>query len=70
MKDNVIFYRPYNNFGLEGYYIPVRNTFNNHIEKEFIPKEAKDLYQNTFGEKIITDKEFLDWYATNAKNFK
>jgi hypothetical protein len=70
MKDNAVFFKPYNNYGLEGYYIPVRNTFNNHIEKEFIPMEAKDLYQNTFGEKIITDKEFLDWYSTNAKNFK
>lgn len=70
MSEEIVFYKPYSKYGLEGYYIPVRNSFNNHIEKEFIPKEAKDLFQSKFGQKIITDREFLEWYSANAKNFK
>jgi hypothetical protein len=69
MKQEIIFFKPYNSYGLEGYYIPVRNSFNNHIEKEFLPTGAKELFENTFGQKIITDEEFLDWYSENAKNF-
>jgi hypothetical protein len=70
MKQEMIFFKPYSKYGLEGYYIPVRNSFNNQIEREFLPMEAKELYQNTFGQDIITDQEFLDWYARNTKNFK
>jgi hypothetical protein len=70
MKQEMIFFKPFNKFGLEGYYIPVRNSFNNHIEQEFLPEEAKELYLNTFGQEILTDQEFLDWYCRNTKNFK
>lgn len=63
------FYKMYSKFGLEGYYIPVRNTFNNCIEREFIPAEARDLYEQQFGSEVISDKEFLDWYTENSKSF-
>jgi hypothetical protein len=70
MKKSAIFFVPYSKQGLEGYYIPVRNTFNNQLEKEFIPTKAKSFYEERYGEKIISDKEFLDWYSENALKFQ
>jgi hypothetical protein len=69
MKQETIFFKPYSKLGLEGYYIPVRNSFNYKIEREFIPKKAKEVYENSFGQKIIGDQEFLDWYSENAEKF-
>jgi len=69
MKKTGSFYKLYNKHGLEGYYVHVRNSFNNCIEQEFIPAKAKDLYEKTFGTNIISDKEFLDWYSANAEKF-
>jgi hypothetical protein len=70
MKQNMIYFKPYNKYGLDGYYVPVRNTFNNKIEREFIPKEARGLFEAKFGQNIISDQEFLDWYTANARNFQ
>jgi hypothetical protein len=70
MKKEMNYYKLYSKYGLEGYYIPVRNTFNNNIEREFIPLKAKDFFEKKFGERLITDQEFLDWYTENAVNFQ
>ena len=70
MKKERNYYKLYSKFGLEGYYIPVRNTFINNIEREFIPMEAKGLFEEKFGDKVITDEEFIDWYSENAVDFK
>jgi hypothetical protein len=70
MKQVIIFYKPFKKYGLEGYYIPVRNSFNNQIENEFIPLKAKDLFEAKYGQKIISDQEFLDWYSENAQKFQ
>jgi hypothetical protein len=70
MKKSAIFFMPYSKHGLEGYYIPVRNTFSNQLEQEFIPLKAKGLYEARYGEKVITDQEFLDWYSENAQKFQ
>ena len=64
-----IFFKPYNKLGFEGYYIPVRNSFNNQIEKEFIPLKAKEIFELKYGQKIISDQEFLNWYSENAQKF-
>jgi hypothetical protein len=69
MKQKNRFFIPFNMNGLEGYYINVRNSFNNQLEQEFIPEKAKSLYESKFGETIIFDDEFLDWYSANAKSF-
>jgi len=69
MRKEKNYYKLYSKLGLEGYYIPVRNTFNNSIEREFIPMEAKELFEKKFGDKIITDEEFLNWYLENAVLF-
>jgi len=69
MKKTGTYYKLYNKHGLEGYYVQVRNSFNNCLEQEFIPATAKDLYEKTFGGKIISDKEFMEWYTENAERF-
>ena len=51
----------------KGYYIPVRNRFNNKIEKEFIEAGLKSMYENSFGKTIIYNDEFLDWYSAVKK---
>jgi hypothetical protein len=70
MKQGIIFFKPFSKYGLEGYYIPVRNSFNNQLEEEFIPLKAKELFEAAYGQKIITDEEFLDWYSENAPKFQ
>lgn len=69
MKRSSNYFKMYSQYGLEGYYIPVRNTFNNCIEREFIPVGARELYETRFGEDVVTDHEFLDWYSANSKTF-
>jgi hypothetical protein len=69
MKKSSNYYKMYSKYGLEGYYIPVRNTFNNCIEREFIPAEAKEHYEQRFGNDVISDREFLEWYTQNASGF-
>ncbi len=70
MRKENNYYKEYSKYGLEGYYIPVRNTFSNCIEREFIPSSAKELFENKFGNDIITDSEFLEWYTLNSMNFQ
>jgi hypothetical protein len=70
MKKKINYYKEYSKYGLEGYYIPVRNTFSNCIEREFIPLKARELFENHFGNEIVSDTEFLDWYTRNVKNFR
>jgi hypothetical protein len=70
MKKSTIFFKPYSKYGLEGYYIQVRNSFNNQLEDEFIPLKAKELFESRYGQKVISDQEFLDWYSENAQKFQ
>jgi len=64
------FFKPFSKHGLEGFYIQVRNTFSNQLEEEFIPTKAKQFYEAKFGQVVISDNEFLDWYTENAMNFQ
>jgi hypothetical protein len=70
MKKEKNFFKLYDKYGLQGYYIPVRNSFNNCIEREFIPLKAKDIFEKKFGERLISDQEFMDWYTENSVNFQ
>ena len=68
MRKERNYYKLYSKFGLEGYYIPVRNTFSNNIEREFIPMGAKDLYQEKFGDKDYeTIKRIRGWLDKHPK---
>ncbi|MBN1118781.1 MAG: hypothetical protein JXA77_16335 [Bacteroidales bacterium] len=51
----------------EGFLIPVRNRLNNILEEEFLPVELKDNYLESWGEHIIFDDEFEDWYCSKKK---
>jgi hypothetical protein len=51
-----------------GYYIPVRNSWNYKIEKRHLTKEEKEIYEQTFGEKVLYDHEFMDWYCRLKSN--
>jgi len=44
------------------YYVPVRVRFNNKIDYRLIPEELKVIYEKKFGEKILFDDQFDDWY--------
>jgi hypothetical protein len=70
MEKKSVFFKPFSKHGLEGFYIQVRNSFNNQLEKEFIPVKAKEIYEARFGQVIISDDEFLDWYTENASKFQ
>ena len=51
----------------DGYLIPVRNRLSNMIEREFLPQEMKIGFRTKFGEKILFDDEFIDWYCSFVK---
>lgn len=51
-----------------GYILPVRNRMNDLLENEFIPEELKDRYLKQWGENIIYDDQFVDWYCEMRKN--
>lgn len=51
----------------KGYILPVRNRLNNLLEREYLPEEFKDKYLEDWGESIIYDDEFEDWYCELKK---
>ena len=61
MASNEIFFKPTHNV-LGGYYIPVRNEWNYQIIKRHLTQREKELYQKQFGEQIITDDEYFNWW--------
>ena len=69
MKKERVFFESIKEEWRDGYLIPVRNRLGNMIEKEFLPKEMKLAYINSFGEKIIFDDDFIEWYC-DQKNEK
>lgn len=46
-----------------GYLIPVRNRLNDMLQEEFLPEEYKEEYLDYWGDKIIYDDQFVDWYC-------
>lgn len=45
-----------------GYYVRVRNSINYHLEKRHLSDAEKELFEKKFGETILMDTEFNDWY--------
>ena len=52
----------------DGFIIPVRSRLNNMLQKEFLPVEYKDSYIEKWGEKIIYDDQFINWYVDIKRN--
>lgn len=59
----IVFFEPCPETWREGYLIPVRNRLNNMLQREFLPESYKKLFLEKWGEKIIYDDLFIDWYV-------
>lgn len=59
-----LFFTPAKNI-LGGYYIPVRNDWNLKIMYRHITDKEKELYEEQFGEEMLTDSEFYNWWKSN-----
>ncbi|HAN17240.1 MAG: hypothetical protein A2X13_00145 [Bacteroidetes bacterium GWC2_33_15] len=53
---------------LGGYYIPVRNDWNNKISRRHISENEKELYEQQFGEEILNEDEFFKWWKNNHQS--
>ena len=51
----------------DGFLIPVRNRLGNMIEREYLPRELKKPFLDKFGEEILYDDIFIDWYSEVKK---
>jgi len=56
-----LFFKPSHSI-LGGYYIPVRNDWNYHIRKRHLTSKEKELFEKEFGEQIITDDQYFEWW--------
>ena len=63
MEKEIQFFIPCSDVWRDGFYIPVRCRFNQKFEREFLPSELKDAFLNQWGENIIYEDEFADWYT-------
>ena len=61
MKKNS-FFEKCNVWWWGGYYIPVRNSMNYHLDKKHLTDKQKELYEREFGEKVLMDSQFNKWY--------
>ncbi|MEE4198101.1 MAG: hypothetical protein V2I54_10685 [Bacteroidales bacterium] len=56
-----LFFKPARTI-LGGYYIPVRNDWNLHIQKKHLSEKEKEMYSRDFGEQIITEDQYFEWW--------
>ncbi len=61
------FLKPCPELWRDGYIIPVRNRMNNILQNEFLPAELKSAFVAQWGERIIYDDDFIDWYCQVRK---
>lgn len=61
------FFKECRDWWREGYFIPVRSLFNHHLIYEFLSNEEKEQYEQEFGEKVLSDANFLNWYVRIKK---
>lgn len=61
MAAKEIFFSPALNV-MGGYYIPVRNPWNYKLVYRHISEKEKEMYEQNFGEEILSDDEFYDWW--------
>lgn len=65
--NKIIFFEPCPEPWRDGFLIPVRNRLNNMLQREFLPEEYKNQFIGEWGEKIIFDDQFIDWYYNLKK---
>ncbi len=61
IEDQQIIFEP--NRRLNGWTLKVMEDWGGKIKKRFITNREKALYLEEFGEKLITDNEFFDWWC-------
>jgi len=49
---------------LGGYSLAVRDDWVYKIKRVHITDQEKELYEKEFGDKIITDNEFFEWWVS------
>lgn len=67
MEKEIQFFIPCRDVWRKGYFIPVRCRFSQKIERDFLPSELKDVFLKKWGERIIFDDEFVEWYTIERK---
>ena len=55
------FFKKSKDYLIPGYMIPVRNEWNFQIECVFINDKEKEIYEQTLGEKLLSENEFEEW---------
>ena len=63
MEFKINYFEPVREAWREGYFIPIRNNFSHKLEREFLPEELKAAFEEQFGEDILTDEQFIQWYS-------
>ena len=51
------------NTALGGYSIAVRDDWSFKIKRLHISVEEKEAYEKKFGEKILLEKDFVEWWS-------
>ncbi len=59
-KDIIVFEE---NRRLQGWNVKVLDDWGSKIKKRFITDAEKELFIAEFGEKIIRESEFMEWWA-------
>lgn len=67
MKTELLFFQECREDWRDGYLIPVRNRLGNMIEREYLPQEMREAFVTKFGEEIVYDDDFTDWYCSMKK---
>jgi hypothetical protein len=63
MPDNKMFFKPSRVYWWKGYYVPVRNSWSQAIEKKHLSHLQKETYESKFGQRILSCAEFDAWLA-------
>lgn len=58
------------NFWRDGYFVIVKNKYSMRQKYRFIPSYMVDSYNRLFGDNIIHDEDFINWYCQNINQIK
>jgi len=50
-----------------GWLLAIRNNWNEEITRTFVTEDVKAAYLETFGNKVLKEDDFLDWYCEYKK---
>lgn len=50
-----------------GWLLAIRNNWNEDLRRTFVSDDVKQAYTETFGQKVLKEDDFLDWYCEYKK---